>query len=298
MVSNTVTIAIAPPGTTSCGDPANPLSALERSAGSEGFVHVQRVDSISDVTTVRVNSTLDKLYARFVRPQTATFAFDPYLSYPPAGACLVHQTGGDANVNKNLRGTATAASALTPKPILGFNNGVQDGKNFGAAATYSSITLGGTVGKKAVGIPLANGNAKVTVTDAGGSSVTAPLKLVGAPSWPQRETLRVVDRTMPLQLNFLPGDAVSATAILLYSYSTSSNATVEVQCLAPPGASTFTIPPDTLANLPPTYRNINGSYTNIAIGALNAAVSPFTTAQVSSGLVLFSSWLSVSVVVK
>ena len=71
VVSNTVTIAIAPPGAASCSDPANPISALERTTGSAGFVHVQRVGSISDITSVRVNTTLDKLYARFVKPQPA-----------------------------------------------------------------------------------------------------------------------------------------------------------------------------------------------------------------------------------
>jgi len=43
---------------------------------------------------------------------------------------------------------------------------------------------------------------------------------------------------------------------------------VEVQCLAAPGASTFTISADTLANLPPSYLILDGSYANLFIGTL------------------------------
>ena len=104
VVSNTVTMAITSAGAQGCSDTDNPLSALVRTSGTQGFVHVQRVDSFNDVTSAPISALLDKLYARFITQPAATFAFDPYLSYPPSGSCIVHQTAGDANVAKTLRG--------------------------------------------------------------------------------------------------------------------------------------------------------------------------------------------------
>jgi hypothetical protein len=86
---------------------------------------------------------------------------------------------------------------------------------------------------------------------------------------------------------------------VLYSYAAATNSTVEVQCLAPPGASAFTISADTLANLPPTYGNIDGSYTNLFVGTLglNQAVS-FSNGLAANGVLLNSSWLAQSVVLQ
>jgi hypothetical protein len=74
---------------------------------------------------------------------------------------------------------------------------------------------------------------------------------------------------------------------------------VEVQCLAPPGASAFTISADTLSNLPPTYAIIDGSYANLFIGTLgvNKAIS-FTNGLAANGILLDSSWLAQSVLLQ
>jgi hypothetical protein len=103
----------------------------------------------------------------------------------------------------------------------------------------------------------------------------------------------------PLALSFTPGDAAAPTAILLYSYAASNNSTVEVQCLAPPGATTFTISADTLANLPPSYARIDSSYADLVVGTLgvNKAVS-FKNGFAANGILLDSSWLSQSVVIQ
>ena len=294
VVSNTVTIAIAAKGSATCSDASNPLSSLERAPGTQGFVHIQRVDSISDVTSAPVATLLDNLYARFITPSSPDFAFDPYLSYPPAGSCLVHQTSGDANVNKSLRGAVNPGVALSPKPVIGFNNGVEDGKFFGDAPSYSSITLGGTVGGNPLGLALANSAAKLTV-----DGIAMPLKLVAPPQWDQRDALTVINRSVPLVLNFLPGDPTAPTAIVIYSYAAYANATVEVQCLAGAGSSSFTVPAAVLANLPQSYRTLDGSYTQVALGTLSpAGRTIFTTPRVENGLLLFSSWISSSVVMQ
>ena len=97
----------------------------------------------------------------------------------------------------------------------------------------------------------------------------------------------------------LPGTAAAPTAILLYSYAAVTDSTVEVQCLTPPGATTFTVSADTLANLPPTYRMMDGSYAHLFVGTLGVnQAAPFSNGFAANGILLNSSWLSQSVVVQ
>ncbi|MEO5925696.1 MAG: hypothetical protein ABIR70_17885 [Bryobacteraceae bacterium] len=297
VVSNTVTMAIAAPGSTSCSDPNNVLSSLARSSGTQGFIHLQRVNGISDVTHDLSRSEMDNIYARFIDKPASEFSFDPYLSYPPPGTCLLHQTAGDSSISRNLRGAPLVS--MTPRPALVFNNGLENAPSLGSLAAFYSFRLGGTVDAKSVGIRLANSSAKATLDPGGPNATVLPLKLVSPPTWPQRDTLRLIDRAVPLVLNFTPTDAASPTAITLYAYASYVNATVEVQCLAPPGASTFTIPADTLANLPHTYKDIDGSYSTLAIGTLSTnGVTPFSNSLVANGVMLYSPWLTISVVLR
>jgi hypothetical protein len=123
-----------------------------------------------------------------------------------------------------------------------------------------------------------------------------PINAEPPPAWVRPNSIIVVKRNAPLALTFTPGDAAAPTAILLYSYAASTNSTVQVQCLAPPGASAFTIPADTLANLPSSYKIIDGSYAALYVGTLgvNKAIS-FTNGLAANGILLNSSWLAQSV---
>jgi hypothetical protein len=158
--------------------------------------------------------------------------------------------------------------------------------------------LGGTINSSAVGMNLMGANASFTV-DPSGVNQVIPLKPEPSPGWSRPNSLIVISRNSPLNLTFSPGDPAAPTAILIYSYAASTNSTVEVQCLAAAGVNSFTISPDTLANLPPSYRIIDGSYANLFVGTLgvNNAV-PFSSALAASGIVLNSTWLAQSVVIQ
>src|SRR5262249_10657450 len=118
-------------------------------------------------------------------------------------------------------------------------------------------------------------------------------------TWPRPAGIIVVPRNAPLAISFTPGDVAAPTAIILYSYSAATNSTVEVQCLAAPGAGAFTIPADSLANLPPSRQIIDGSHAELMIGTLgvNKAIS-FTNGLAANGILLNSAWISQSVVLQ
>ena len=298
-VSNVTTMAIAAAGTNSCDDPGNPLSKLVRTPGTQAFIHLERVDTVENVSTSpAILKTLDKLYSRFYTRPNSPYSFDPYKSYPPPGTCLVNQTSGDSYYDKSLRGALPASASLNPQPNQTYNNGTQP-LPFSPSSYYFSSTLGGMVNSNVMAMNLLGANGTFTIDPAGPNQTVIPLNPEPPPAWSRPSEIIVVPRNAPLALAFTPGDPAAPTAILLYAYAAATNSTVEVQCLAAPGASTFTISADTLANLPPSYLILDGSYANLFIGTLgvdNAAT--FANGLAANGILLNSSWLAQSVVLQ
>lgn len=297
-VSNTTTMAISAAGGTACNDPGNPLSALVANPGTQAFIHVEQINDIENVTTpTPVRQALNYVYTRFYTRPDSSFNFDPYMSWPPAGTCLVHQTSGDSSSALTLRGALAAGASLSPQPAQTFNSGTQS-VSLPTAGAFFADTVGSTVDSTSTGLTQLSAGANFTI-DPGANQTTLAINSAPPPAWTRPNAILVVPRNTPLALTFTPGDAAAPTAILLYAYAAATNSTVEVQCLAPPGAGAFTISADTLANLPSSYRIIDGSYANLFIGTLwlNHATS-FTNNLAANGVLLNSSWVSQSVVLQ
>ena len=299
VVSNTTTMAIAAPGATSCSDPGNPLSALVRTAGTQAYIDVERMDTIDNVNvSPALPKTMDKLYTRFYTRPDSPYNFDPYMSYPPAGSCLVHQTSNDAVLTKSPRGVLPASASLSPQPKQTYNNGTQ-AITFSPSGSFFSSTMAASANSTPVAMNPLGANASITIDPGGANQLQLPLSLEPPLAWSRPNAIVVVPRNAPLALTFTPGDPAAPTGIVLYAYTANNNSTVEVQCLVPPGANSFTISADTLANFPATYGLIDGSHANLFIGTLglNSAKS-FTNGLAASGMVLTSNWLAQSVVLQ
>jgi uncharacterized protein (TIGR03437 family) len=298
VVSNTSTMAIAALGASSCSDAGNPLTSLVLAGGTQGFVQISRGDIINNVTSSPPpQSILDQLYSRFYTRPNSPYNFDPYLSFPPAGTCLVHQTSGDSSLSNSLRGVLPASASLS-QPNQSYNNGTQMLNLSPAGSDYSSA-LGGTIDSAVSGMNLLGSSGTYTIDPGGPNQTVIPIAAEPPPSWSRPASIIVIPRRQPLNLSFTPGDMASPRGIVLYSYSAGTNSTVKAECVAPAGAGSFTITPDTLANFPPSYLAADGSYTNLVIGSLgfeNAV--PFSNGLVANGLLMISSWVGQATVVQ
>ena len=298
-VSNTTTMAIASAGATTCSDPGNPLSTLVQTPGSQAFLHVEQLNQTDNVNTSRpITQAIQYLYSRFYTRPDYAFNFDPYMSYPPAGSCLVHQTSGDASIALTLRGALPAGSSLSPQPNQTYNSGAGSLTLPTSGSLYASV-MGGTVDSTTFGLGAPGSGASFTIDPSGANQTALAVNPEPPPAWTLPTGILVVPRNAPLALTFTPGDIAAPTVILLYAYSASINATVEVECLTPPGAGSLTIPADALANLPASFRVIDGSYANLFIGTLgfNTAIS-FSNGLAANGILLNSNWISQSVVLQ
>jgi uncharacterized protein (TIGR03437 family) len=299
VVANATTMAIAAPGAASCSDPGNPLSTLVRTPGTQAYIHLEQVDTIQNINTATPETrTLDNLYSWFYTRPNSPYNFDPYMSWPPPGSCLVHQTSGDPFLTKTLPGALPASASLSPQPNQLYNNGTQ-ALPFTTTDPFFSITLGGTIDSTPFALNPLGAGGTFSIDPGGPSQTVIPLNPEPPPGWTRPNAIIVIPRNAPLALTFTPGDPAAPTAILLYSYAAATNSTVEVQCLAPPGASAFTIASDSLANLPPSYLIVDGSYAELMVGTLglNNAIS-FSNGLAANGVLLNSSWLAQSVVLQ
>jgi hypothetical protein len=143
------------------------------------------------------------------------------------------------------------------------------------------------------------GNGNLTIDPSGPNRTVVPITIAAAPSWTTPSGILTIPRNAPFTVNFTPGDPAAPTGIVLYSYTASYNATVSINCLAAPGATSFTIPADLLSEIPATYGLIDGSYVNLFVGTLgfNHAAA-FSNGLAASGIYLSSNWLGQAVVLQ
>jgi uncharacterized protein (TIGR03437 family) len=299
VVSNTATMAIAVSGAASCDDAGNPLSKLVRTPGTQAFIHLEQVNDIENIVTATpITGAVTNIYSRFYTRPNSPFNFDPYMSYPPAGTCLVHQTTGDSSITQSLRGALPAGASVNPQPNQTYNNGNQT-LSIPPTSPLFDQTVGGTVDSTSFGLSAPGAGASFTIDPSGPNQAVLAINTEPPPAWTRPNSILAVTRSSPLALTFTPGDTSAPIAILLYAYAAAINATVEVRCMVAPGAGSFTIPADILANLPSSYRILDGSYANLYIATLglNHAIS-FTNGLAANGIVLNSNWISQSVVLQ
>jgi hypothetical protein len=204
---------------------------------------------------------------------------------------------GNSTNGNSLRGALPPSASLNPQPNQTYSNGTQP-LIFSPAGFDYSTAVGGTINSVPSGVNLLT-SGTYTIDPGGPNQAVIPIAAEAPPSWTRPAAIIVIPRSQPLYMAFTPGDAASPTAIVIYSYAAATNSTVEVECIAPAGASSFTIAPDTLANLPPSYLAADGSHTNLIVGSLglNRAVV-FNNGLAANGALLISSWVAQTAVIQ
>ncbi|WP_031498968.1 hypothetical protein [Bryobacter aggregatus] len=293
-VSNTATMAIASTAGAKCSDSFNPFSSLIRNTRKQGFILLDRIQNYVDsyITTVEQNTT-DSVRAYFVNRDASPFAFDPQFSYPPPGSCTVQQTTGNLLRGAPLRGTpanaldAGASLQLTTK----FNGNAEIGRITNPQTGYAAV-VGSLRSSDGVGLLKLDFPDMTTLSFSGplGSASIQP-NTANLFAWAGRTPLDRLRRNVPQRITFTPNDFNAVAALSIVAYSAMHNASTALTCLAAPGADTFSLSPDLLANLPISYGRPDGSLAVIGIGVVPLARAvPFTSSGLDAGLALFSQW--------
>jgi hypothetical protein len=118
----------------------------------------------------------------------------------------------------------------------------------------------------------------------GGADVlglTASVTVPGPLTWTNRDQLTTVDRSQPLTVNW--SGAVTGQPLEIFGVGSDlpTNSSALFVCVAPSGASSFTVPPQVLSALPPG--RLNPLASKDVIYLLSSSPSAFTASGLSLG---------------
>jgi len=254
--SNVVTIAISANGS-ACADSANPYSGPFIKGGNLALLSLIRLSAHEDVGVEKaVDAVRDGYFNSMTDQKSGAYAFLPFVSEPPPGSCTVYMASGDFLGADNFFGDASAPTlnfgqlTLTgPKGAMALTGNLDDG----IASTFGYSVTGYNIPDTTYLVP---GN--YTFSGKAGKQVGAVKATTAMPApftWNEQMQLNKVDRTQPLKLTWSAVPHNQSLAVFGFSVDRANNASAAFYCIAPEGANSFTIPPQTLESLPATHLN-------------------------------------------
>ncbi|HEY4361494.1 MAG TPA: hypothetical protein VGN17_11005 [Bryobacteraceae bacterium] len=261
-VSNVVTMAIASPGSQCTTDIFPRFTAAALNGTVAGVAGVTRVVTHEDLgVTAPVDVSAD--YATYFAYSDTTygqrFPFHPVLSFVPSGTCTAYTLAGDMLAGDPLPGLIPNTTLLDFGPPLSLT-GPKGTRSlaFNQQSPWPISFLGGAISNNILNSTLFLDPGAYTVQSSGGAGIggfSANFTLPPPPTWTGRDQLLAVDRTKPLNISWTGGDAGQIVFIVGISEDLPSNSSAGFGCIAPAGATTFTVPTDMLANLPASRAN-------------------------------------------
>lgn len=302
-VSNFVTMAIEPtPGMCTTDVLPQVTSAfLKGSRLAEALA--TRTTTRQDVGVFAPVDVTSDYHVDFAfQPDPGQFPFNPALAFPPSGSCTAYARQGDM-----LDGNTSPLPGLAPTtmpldmgaPFL--LTGPRGSKTlsegfFGARASY----LGGSISNNILPSSLFLDPGSYTLQGFGGMDVgpfSTSFNIPQPLTWANRLQTNTVDRSQPLTLSWTGGDSGQVVAVLGFGVDLPANSSAVFVCIAPAGATSFTVPTDMLANLPATHANPLRSRDVIYLMALSgSSVKSIAARGLDVGLTSFYSIIGKTVV--
>jgi uncharacterized protein (TIGR03437 family) len=258
-VSNFVTMAIQPSGGTCTNPIFTELSSVMVNGGNFGEAIVYRLTMHEDVGVLEpVDVTGDFHFEAAFNVLPVPFPFDSTVSLPPPGTCTAYTEQGDMLRGMLLPGFLLGAEELSIGPafLLAGPNG-QVTLDY-PVTSYRAGPLGGLISNNILPNTLYLSPGAYTMTSSGGTDVgpfSASFNIPQPLTWNNRNQLTTLDRTQPLTISWTGGDTGQEIAVVGVGEDLPTNSSAVFKCVALPGASSLTVPPDLLSNLPATRGN-------------------------------------------
>lgn len=288
-LSNFVTMAITPDGSPcSSGAKAPPFV----SAGKYLGIFSLRTVTHEDLGTISpIDVTGDYTSAIAYQVPASSFPFNPVFSPPPAGTCTAYSVKGDLLRGDTLPGAVPFGAA----PL-----------NFGGALTLSGpggvkslmnilpeqplSYLGGSITGNFFSNTLFLEPGSYQINAIGGSDIhgfSVSANMPSPVSWTNQNQLTAVNRSQPLTIAWTGGAGAQA-AVVGFGVDLPSDTTTVFGCLAAAGASSLTVPPIVLSNLPPTRPNPLQSKSVIyLLSAPSSSIAPINAGGLDAGFAGF-----------
>lgn len=239
MLSNFGSMAVSPNGSQQCADP--PL------AGTAGSLALTRMTIHEDIGVNQpVDITNDFLSYSTITQTAGPFTFSPFVNLPPAGACTVYQGVGDFFETREVPDVLALG---IPRPPY---SGTFQVSGPGGARSIPVTGNGGPIGSA---LPLF-GVQNTLFLNPGAYTVSGPQNLQASITVPQpltwlsRDNITTVSRSQQSGVNW--SGATGQVLVLGISSDLPNNDSALFLCVAPAGATSFSLPPEVLSALPAT----------------------------------------------
>ena len=249
-VSNFASMAIDPKGAP-CSDPANPFSAALVSGAATGFLSLIRTTVHEDVgVNAPIDFSSDTFSYSAIKQPGGPFVFKPFVAAPPPGACTVYAGVGDYWTSGAIPDStvATALDTGSQFTITGPGGSQPVVLSSGLAPLGAYLPLYGLPNQ----LFLAPGSYKITGGGADVGAVNVAITVPSPVTWTNRDQTTIVSRSQPLTINWSGGPPGQAIQILGENSDLRTNSSSLFYCIAPAGATSFTVPAQVLSAMPPT----------------------------------------------
>lgn len=273
-VSNSVTMAISADGSP-CSDSFNALSASFVAGKKLGVIGLLRTDVTEDVGLATPGEvTTDAAMLTFQQENPIPAApFSAILSLPPPGSCTAYTAAGDLFDGDSIPGGDDAgAKFLNAGSALTLSSST-DKRNLGRPTNNvrNLQPVGYTYSGSLVPSSLFLNPGSLTLAGPGGADVgsfQAPLTVATPLTWTNRSQTTTVSRSQGFTVNWTGAPTGQSVIVFGGGVDTPTNSSAIFACVAAPGSSSFTVPPQILGNIAPTRANLLQSKGVIYVGAL------------------------------
>jgi uncharacterized protein (TIGR03437 family) len=300
-ISNFVTMAIEPtPGICTTDVLPQVTSAFLKGSKLAEALATRTITRQDVGVLAPVDVTSDYHVDFAFQPDPGQFPFNPALAFPPSGSCTAYAHSGDMLNGGPLPGMAPTTMPLdvgAPFLLTGPNGSRTLSEGFlGARAGY----LGGQISNNILPDSLFLDPGSYTLQGFGGMDVgpfSTSFTIPQPVTWTNRLQTNIVNRSQPLTISWSGGDSGQVVAMLGFGDDLPSNSSAVFVCIAPPGATSFTVPTDILAILPATRPNPLQSNDVIYLMALSgSSLKSIAAKGLDVGLTSFYSIIGKTVV--
>src|ERR1035437_1272811 len=300
--SNTTTMAISADGSP-CSDSGNALAAPFLAGKKLGVIAALRTPVTEDVgLPAAARVTTDSIMMTFQQESTSPFPpFNPYFSLPPAGTCTAFVPQGDMFDGDTFPLSGTTGKFLDAGSYLTVTGASGNRKMSRPTTNERNFQpLGYTYDVSLVPTSLFLNPGSFSLAGAGGADVGAIAANFTFPApltWSNRAQTSSITRSQGFTVNWSGAPAGQTVIVFGGGVDLPSNATGEFVCVAPPGSSSFTVPPTALANVPATRNNLLQSKGVVYVGALPlASPAAFTATGLDTGAIYAGAFLGKTVI--
>jgi uncharacterized protein (TIGR03437 family) len=302
VTSNAVTMTIDAQGAP-CSEPSNPVAAAFLAGGNAGVVRLLRSSTRMDVDVqAPLESANDFFHFDLSQTVGGDYAFGPTFSQPPAGSCTIFFAAGNLLKSDSIPAPPSVVRGLDAGPPFTLSG--PGAPRMLAPATGEHTVLLGSFAPFAPGLPnqLSLAPGAYTISAPGGADVgpfSATVTLPAPFTWTSRNTLNTISRAQPLTLAWTGLPPGASMAIRGSSVDRPSNSSAGFYCIAPPDATSFTVPAAVISALSPSRPGVLQSQAAIyLITAIPANGAPFTANGLDAAVAIAGHMIGKTVIIQ